>query len=258
MPVTINTNVLVKCQPSFDKDKKAWVDSPELSGAAADDNRKWIEGADELDRIASMILAVAYSGSTSLVKDKQDQINIQCVAVAEAGGRLYIASNGLVFFKNEGGAQEVALPKKKEEDQKKPALVGANKHWEKVGAPAKPTSLEQASAKNITITKNSNSQVVFKFAAHAQVAAILQAAGIQKGLVFPPECQNTSGFHAEMSLITHLSKNNIRLDRKFIGVSKPCCEPCSKELLKRGIDHSFIHAAQHIGGFQAPDTPNPL
>lgn len=58
-------------------------------------------------------------------------------------------------------------------------------------------------------------------------------------VVFSDKYQD--GTHAEMQLLKAYNLGEIRFAKQEMGVSKPCCAPCSHELQIKGINHTATH-----------------
>lgn len=175
---------------------------------AADQESYW-RNADELDLVASWILATVWSGTNAQGKQAQNNIGLRTVAVVRLNtGGLVVASNATSF--------------------------------DPYQIPFNPNSKAVKSTPNFHYALSGYKQGDVVFDPQAQVRAVLGE--IYATVDFPPECCGTGfSFHAEMALLQHMSKHNLHPSPKFIGVSKPCCRFCRAVLKGAGMDHSFYH-----------------
>lgn len=168
----------------------------------------------DLDLVASLVLAVAWSGGNRQSKSTQMEVQKQTVAVMVLDDTLHFTCNGVSWDDATITLNRFSV------EQGTP-----NRHY--FEDPDYGLSKSAAGAQTVTIPVKQ------------RIRAALAADGEPRSCTFHDELTADHSLHAEMHLIRIL---NGRLpDGAVIGVSKPCCERCATYLDSVGISYSSWH-----------------
>lgn len=173
---------------------------------------RYLRGVSELDKVASWILATAWSGGNAQGRGTQvGNIGLRTVAVVSVNQVLIVANNAVSW-----GDHRLTFNPNQRAQRGTP-----NYHYALEGF--------------------RQGEVVFQptLAIRDHLAGVN---GAYQDVIFPEECDNGFGFHAEMALLQYLHQNNMTPDNNEIGVSKPCCRNCAHVLKSANIKFSFKHA----------------
>lgn len=183
----------------------------ELIDREREHDRYW-RNISELDKIASWILATAWSGGNAQGKKSQvGNVGLRTVAVVSVNQVLIVANNAV--------------------------------SWDDYKLSFNPRQKAQKSTPNYYYALEEFKQGDEVFRPKPVIRDRLAGVnGAYKDVLFPLECDNAFAFHAEMALLQYLHQKNLTPDNNEIGVSKPCCRACANVLKLKKIKFSFRHS----------------
>lgn len=241
------------------------------------ERRQHMKALNDLDLLASTILALVFSGTESLFPSLQDAINQSTVACAiDLDGKLVIASNAVSwqpkkrlpkyelkhvdqekFDVTQSELEGKALAAKKVEIEKTGKTLP-----QKIGLPK--GQLQQIKEQALQSTPLHHHYAPFNldprtlpldavlYDPKTELSTVIR--DISRGLVSKFEVLNmgVAEQHAEMQLLDYFLTAGRRPDHNVIGVSKPCCRFCAFWLLSFGVQISTYHTVTPFG-WDAPD-----
>ena len=221
----------------------------------------------DLDRLASTILAIVFSGTESLFFGSQDAINQTTVACAiDSDMTLVIATNKVKWqrkvreekydhqhrdqakYKQELARLEEAWKTTKKKELETQGKLVPPKIWipqdelSELKEQAETASLHHHHMPH-KVDPREKPQGAVLFDPEEELRGILR--DISNGLVSNFKLLNKdegAEFHAEMRLLSYfVGERKCRPHLNVIGVSKPCCRFCSFWLLSFGVQISTYH-----------------
>ena len=222
--------------------KELVISEQQVLELAKQERAKWQGQMNDLDLIACMVLATAWSGQNKQAKQAQFDITKQTVGVICLKGTLYLACDGLTWkdFKPDvtdknlkfAGPNAALYPPKWTEKQKDSYTTSKD---------------PGDSSKRIADPSYEIDNGRLKFLTQQAVQHSLRVHGEKRPVVF---IDSDGPGHSEMRLLEFMADNG-RPDGDLVGVSKPCCENCKGQLEKYGIKFSCWHNFK-VGNWTPP------
>lgn len=205
---------------------------------AKQERGKWQGNMNDLDVIACMVLATAWSGQNPQSKKTQFDVTKQTVAVICIKGKLYLACDGLTW-------QDFTLPQLVQKHVDK-GMAGPNAalhtpNWTEKQRESYVTSFDKQQAKRVedpSFEIEDPDTGLLKFRTQQAIQHSLRIQGERRPVEFIDSNDDTR--HSEMRLLEFMADYG-RPDDNLLGVSKPCCEQCKEQLEKYHIVFSCWH-----------------